>query len=134
MMQSVSDKVPTTEGKGFWTVFIVLNVMVIGAGPANAQAQNLTEMSIEKLMNIQVTSVSKKAQPFSASAAAIFVITKDDLRKSGVTRLTFSTISGWVNGTPSSGGYAIFAPITNSATHRSSSLSPFKDVNATMWA
>ena len=45
---------------------------------------DLTELSIEDLMNIEVVSVSKKAQKFSDSAAAIFVITQEDIRRSGV--------------------------------------------------
>ena len=36
---------------------------------------DITEMSIEDLMNIKVTSVSKKEEKFSHTAAAIFVIT-----------------------------------------------------------
>lgn len=38
-------------------------------------------------MGLQVTSVSKKKQSLSDSAAAIFVITNDDLQKSGVTNI-----------------------------------------------
>jgi iron complex outermembrane receptor protein len=38
-------------------------------------------------MNIEVTSVSKKAQKLSSAAAAIFVITQEDIRRSGVTSI-----------------------------------------------
>lgn len=48
---------------------------------------DLTELSLEELMNVEVTSVSKKGQPLSHSAAAIFVITQDDIRRSGVTSI-----------------------------------------------
>jgi len=48
---------------------------------------DLTELSIEELMDIKVTSVSKKSQNLSESAAAIFVITNDDLKRSGVTNI-----------------------------------------------
>ncbi|MGB9464406.1 MAG: TonB-dependent receptor [Candidatus Acidiferrum sp.] len=44
-------------------------------------------MSIENLMNMQVTSVSKKEQKLSRTAAAIFVITKEDIRRSGATNI-----------------------------------------------
>lgn len=47
--------------------------------------EDLFEMSIEDLLSIQVTSVSKKEQNLTDSAAAIFVITNDELRRSGVT-------------------------------------------------
>jgi iron complex outermembrane recepter protein len=49
--------------------------------------RDLTDLSIEDLMKIEVTSVSKKAQRLSDSAAAIFVITQDDIRRSGVTSI-----------------------------------------------
>ena len=52
-----------------------------------AQDQDLTEFSIEELMEIKVTSVSKKSQRLSDSAAAVFVITREDIRRSGVTSI-----------------------------------------------
>lgn len=44
---------------------------------------DLTEVSIENLMNMEVTSVSKKEQKLSQVAAAIYVITQEDIRRSG---------------------------------------------------
>jgi iron complex outermembrane receptor protein len=44
-------------------------------------------VSIENLMNMEVTSVSKKGQKLSRVAAAIFVITKEDIRRSGATNI-----------------------------------------------
>jgi len=46
---------------------------------------DLTQLSIENLMNVEVTSVSKKEQKLSQVAAAIFVITQEDIRRSGAT-------------------------------------------------
>jgi iron complex outermembrane recepter protein len=48
---------------------------------------DLTEMKIEDLMNLEVTSVSRKAEKASDAAAAIFVITQEDLRRSGATSI-----------------------------------------------
>jgi iron complex outermembrane receptor protein len=42
---------------------------------------------MEELMNIQVTSVSKKAQSLSSAAASVFVISAEDIRRSGITVL-----------------------------------------------
>lgn len=47
-------------------------------------SQDLTEMSLEALMNIEVTSVSKHKESTSEVATSIFVITKEDIRRSGV--------------------------------------------------
>lgn len=44
----------------------------------------LMEMSLEALMDIQITSAAKRPQKKSEAAAAIFVITSDDLRRWGV--------------------------------------------------
>src|SRR2546428_6945625 len=47
------------------------------------QPKDLQSTSIENLMNVEVTSVSKKEQKLSQVAAAIFVITQEDIRRSG---------------------------------------------------
>ncbi len=52
-----------------------------------AQVPNLSETSIEDLMKIEITSASRKAQRAEDVAAAIFVITRDDIRRSGMTSL-----------------------------------------------
>src|ERR1700735_3300944 len=51
------------------------------------QPPDLTDRSLEELMNIEVTSVSKKAQRLSSTAASVFVITAEDIRRSGITIL-----------------------------------------------
>lgn len=40
-------------------------------------------MSVEDLLNIEVTSVSKTEQKLSQTASAIYVITQEDIRRSG---------------------------------------------------
>jgi len=58
---------------------------------ASAQtSQNIpdvTAITLEDLMNLQVTSVSKRAQKLADAAAAIFVITQDDIRRSGASSI-----------------------------------------------
>ncbi len=53
----------------------------------SAQNQDLTEFSIEELMDIKVTSVNKKSQRLSDSAAAVFVITREDIKRCGATSI-----------------------------------------------
>jgi len=48
-------------------------------------SSDLADLSIEQLMNESVTSVSKKVEKLNDAAAAIFVLTNDDLRRSGMT-------------------------------------------------
>jgi iron complex outermembrane receptor protein len=55
---------------------------------AQGSSQNdLSQVSLEDLMNIKVTSVSKTDQKMSQAAAAIFVITDEDIRRSGATNI-----------------------------------------------
>ena len=65
---------------------------VLSAPAATLQAQSnssrdLTQVSLEDLMNVQVTSVSKKEQRLFKTAAAIFVIGQEDIRRSGATNI-----------------------------------------------
>jgi iron complex outermembrane receptor protein len=48
---------------------------------------DLTKASLEDLMNLTVTSVSRKEQTLSKTGAAIFVITKDDIQRSGAANI-----------------------------------------------
>src|SRR5579875_2887238 len=62
------------------------------ASPTDDQtnAEALTEykkMSLEQLMNQQVTSVAKEPQPYKDAPAAISVITGDDIRRSGASSI-----------------------------------------------
>jgi iron complex outermembrane receptor protein len=45
--------------------------------------EDLTEMSLEELLTIKVTSVARKEQRLSRTAAAVYVITGEDIRRSG---------------------------------------------------
>lgn len=47
----------------------------------------LMELNIEDLMQVNVISAAKQEQPWADSAAAVFVITNEDIRRSGVTIL-----------------------------------------------
>src|SRR6201996_1068009 len=64
--------------------------MLAMAAPAHAQqlAQNdINQMSIEQLANVSITSVSKAAEPLSDAAAAVYVISHDDIVRSGATSI-----------------------------------------------
>jgi iron complex outermembrane recepter protein len=57
--------------------------------PASAQekAQDISSMTIEQLMQIQVTTVSRSEGSVEKSPAAIYVITETDIRRSGATSI-----------------------------------------------
>lgn len=49
--------------------------------------RELSRLSLEQLANVEVTSVSKAAQSLSAAPAAIYVITREEILRSGVTSI-----------------------------------------------
>ena len=52
-----------------------------------AESEELSRLSLQQLTDIQVTSVSKAPQLLSAAPASIYVITQQDIQRSGVTSL-----------------------------------------------
>jgi iron complex outermembrane receptor protein len=70
-------------------MFLLL-CMALPARAALAQAmvpQDLTQMSMEQLMNMEIFSAAKRPERVWDTAAAITVITPDDIRRSGATNL-----------------------------------------------
>ena len=55
-------------------------------------------MNLEDLMNIEVTSVAKKEQRLSRTAAAVFVITQNDIRHSSATNIPDLLLAAWFGG------------------------------------
>jgi iron complex outermembrane recepter protein len=78
-----------------WVVQAAVLLLVVGCEAVRGQAppapqappSDLTQVSLESLMNMEVTSVSKKEQNLSQVAAAVYVITQEDIRHSGATNI-----------------------------------------------
>ena len=66
---------------------LLLLAFAIAAARADeaAPTQTLANLSLEELSNIEVTSVSKRAQNLQSAAAAITVVTNEEIRRSGAT-------------------------------------------------
>jgi iron complex outermembrane receptor protein len=96
-------------------------LLAFGGLPAGSQsasraaqksvATDLTEKSLEDLMDIEVTSVSKKEQKSSQAAAAVFVISAEDIRRSGALNIPdlLRMVPGLDVGQISAGKWAISA-------------------------
>ena len=54
---------------------------------ADNSLQDLSELDFEQLMQMEVTSVSKKSEKLSEAAAAVYVVTEDEIRRSGATSI-----------------------------------------------
>ncbi len=70
---------------------IVVALALLSAIPANAgetgDVSGLKALSIQDLLEVPVTSVSRRPQKYSNAAAALFVISQEDIRRSGVTHV-----------------------------------------------
>src|SRR5437762_14361476 len=67
--------------------FLAVVVAATTVAQTSRSVPDVTAMSMEDLMNMQVTSVSKRTQKVADAAAAIFVITQEDIRRSGATSI-----------------------------------------------
>ena len=56
-------------------------------GVSAQSLRELSDLSLEELSQVHITSVSKRPEPLSDAPAAVFVITSDDIRRSGATSL-----------------------------------------------
>jgi iron complex outermembrane receptor protein len=64
-----------------------LATTVAAARPAQPFQEDLKRLSVEQLMQIDVTTAGRREEPVGTTAAAISVITGEDIRRSGVTTI-----------------------------------------------
>ena len=77
----------TRLGRIFLATFLAVVVAATTVAQTSRNVPDVTAMSMEDLMNMNVTSVSKRTQKVADAAAAIFVITQEDIRRSGATSI-----------------------------------------------
>jgi iron complex outermembrane receptor protein len=77
-----------------WVPRLILPAAAMAIWGANVMAQDayvspstLKKLSVEQLVDIDVTSVSKYPEKFSEAAAAVAVLTSEDIERSGVTKI-----------------------------------------------
>src|SRR5687767_6950293 len=66
-------------------------ILLLSLSQAKAQTElaamgtpaELKKLSLEQLMDLEITSVSKKVEKVSQAAAAVHVVTQEDIRRSG---------------------------------------------------
>jgi iron complex outermembrane recepter protein len=72
----------------FVPVLLGCTALALGAPPGYAQSPpDLTTLSIEELTDVQVTSVSKRAESLGQAPSAIYLITRDEIERSGATNV-----------------------------------------------
>ncbi|MCP4690726.1 MAG: Plug domain-containing protein, partial [Desulfobacterales bacterium] len=89
------DEPPPRLKRDGWNGTAVLVILVLVSALCHAEApgdpdetvEYLKSLSLEDLADLQVTSVSKKAEKLVDAPAAVFVITNEDIRRSGATSI-----------------------------------------------
>jgi iron complex outermembrane receptor protein len=69
------------------TLFVLATNLRAETNILEATPEQLKKLSMEDLMKLDVTSVSRQPQPYQTAAAAIQVITGDEIRRSGASSL-----------------------------------------------
>ncbi|MEP5763317.1 MAG: TonB-dependent receptor [Halieaceae bacterium] len=79
-----------TNYRGLMTRGLILSAalsVAVNTSAREAASDSLFDLSLEELLNIQVTGASRKAQKLSETAAAAFVISAEDIERSGATNI-----------------------------------------------
>jgi iron complex outermembrane receptor protein len=75
------------RSRRFHPSFMLLGVLATLTAAEAAPVADLKQLSIEELMNVEVTSVTKQSQKLGDAASAIQIVTDDDIRRSGATSI-----------------------------------------------
>ena len=72
-----------------WTLAPALFVchLFLHPRPLAAAGPELADLSLEDLMEVEVTSPSKRAERLGEASAAVYVITNEEIRRSGMTSI-----------------------------------------------
>ena len=68
---------------------IAVGLVVASGSPSSSAGSEdpFFDLDLKEVLNLEITSVSRKPQTVSQAAAAVFVITADDIRRSGATTI-----------------------------------------------
>lgn len=62
-------------------------IPLIALANTNKASPELTDLSFDELMEVNITSVSKKSEKLSEASAAVYVVTRNEIRRSGATSI-----------------------------------------------
>src|SRR2546426_883065 len=68
-------------------IAIIAALTALAANAQTGKPSDLADLSLEELANLEITSVSRRAERLADAPASVFVITGDDIRRSGATSL-----------------------------------------------
>ena len=68
-------------------VSLILSSALFAQEPGSVEPEDLAGLDLQALMELKITSVSRRPELLSGAAASVFVITNDEIRRSGATNL-----------------------------------------------
>src|SRR3954466_5618501 len=71
----------------FFRAWWVAGLLATGAAQAESPPASLADLDLEQLSSIEVTSVGKRVQRLADVAGSVYVITQEDIRRSGAVTL-----------------------------------------------
>src|ERR1041385_2856279 len=95
MNRATESRILSAENSTRHAVVIVVCIMTMLVGTvsrswANSSAEaddSLKQLSLEQLGNVEVTTVSKEPVKITQTPAAIYVLTQEDIKRSGATSI-----------------------------------------------
>ena len=76
-----------SRGAGYALAWLAMAGVLASPSRADQSSSPLANQSLQDLMSIRVTSVSKTEEKLSQTASAVFVITQEDIARSGATNI-----------------------------------------------
>ena len=68
-------------------LFVLIPFYLSASNQSDNLALDITGTSINELMNLKITSLSKKKQSLETAAAAVYVLSHDEIKRLGVTNI-----------------------------------------------
>jgi len=87
MLTPMMKTIQQTNIRTMFANCLVIATLLAAPNIASADDLDLTELDFEDLMNVEVTSVNRHAESLFNSAAAVYVISDQDIRRSGATNI-----------------------------------------------
>jgi iron complex outermembrane receptor protein len=68
-------------------LLLVITLQLYAQRPAISKGEPVEDLSVEEILGLQVTSVGRKAQQVANAPSAVYVITQEEIRRSGATTI-----------------------------------------------
>src|SRR5579864_2772444 len=78
---------PTKAEIRFLRALLLILIILAGNSVGQERTSELADMSLEELSNVRITTIGRKQQELTHIPAAVYVITQEEIRRSGATSI-----------------------------------------------